>query len=83
MVTLKTPEISIVIRTYNEAKLLPRTLEAIMEQTEQCFEIVLVDSGSTDTTLEIARCYDKENIVTIPKHELTYSGALNIVIAAV
>lgn len=75
-------EIGIVIRTYNEAVMLPRTLRAIMGQTEQSFEIVLVDSGSTDATVEIARRHGRVKIIEIPKGQFTYGRALNIGIAA-
>ena len=76
-------EIGVVIRTHNEAALLPRMLDALMGQTEQSFEIVLVDSGSTDATVEIARRYDRVRIIEIPKKDFTYGRALNIGIAAV
>lgn len=71
-------KIGIVIRTYNEAALLPRTLDAVLSQAEQSFEIVLVDSGSTDATLEIARRYERVKIIEIQKKEFTYGRALNI-----
>jgi len=46
--------VSIVIPTLNEEKSLPLCLESIERQTEQNLEIVVVDSGSTDATREIA-----------------------------
>lgn len=76
-------ETGVVIRTYNESAMLPRTLEALFGQSEQSFRIVLVDSGSTDTTLEIARRYDRIKIIEIPKRDFTYGRALNIGIAAI
>jgi rhamnosyltransferase len=76
-------EISILIRTYNEEAFLPLTLEALFAQSEKSFDIVLVDSGSTDKTLEIARDYDDIRIIELPKKDFTYGRALNIGIAAV
>ena len=46
--------ISIIIPTLNEEENLERCLRAIMDQTYQDFEILIVDGGSKDTTLEIA-----------------------------
>ena len=48
--------ISVVIRTYNEARYLDELLAATRAQeSPSCdIEVVLVDSGSTDDTLEIA-----------------------------
>jgi len=76
------PEIGIVLRTFNEAALLGRTLDAVMGQSEQAFEIVLVDSGSTDSTLQIARGYDRVKVIEIAKKNFTYGRALNIGIEA-
>jgi len=76
-------EITILIRTYNEEALLPLTLEALMAQREKSFNIVLVDSGSTDKTLEIARYYEGIKIIEVPREDFTYGRALNIGIAAV
>lgn len=53
------PLVSIMIATYNSDKVLGRTLEAISKQsypTEQ-IEILIVDGGSSDATLDIAREY--------------------------
>jgi glycosyltransferase involved in cell wall biosynthesis len=75
-------QIGIVIRTYNEAALLSRMFNAVMSQSEQSFEIILVDSGSTDNTLEIANTYDRVKIIQIPKENFSYGRALNIGIAS-
>ena len=72
-------DISVVIRTLNEAAhigVLLQTLRA-QQQLGESLEIVLVDSGSTDKTLEIASSYDVE-LVQIPKSEFNYSTALNL-----
>lgn len=74
-------EIGIVIRTFNEAALLGRTLGSIMNQNEQSFEIVVVDSGSTDATISIARRYSRLNVIEMPQSKFTYGRALNLGIA--
>ncbi|MEK9135213.1 MAG: glycosyltransferase family 2 protein [Patescibacteria group bacterium] len=45
---------SIIIRTKNEEKLLGQCLTAVFNQNFKDFEVIIVDSGSTDKTLEIA-----------------------------
>lgn len=45
--------ISIVTATYNAAAVLPRLIESLLAQTDQDFEWVVADGGSTDGTLEI------------------------------
>ena len=47
--------VSIVIPAYNCAPYLAATLQSVMQQTERDLDIVVVDDGSTDATLAIAR----------------------------
>ncbi|MCS7189754.1 MAG: glycosyltransferase, partial [Bacteroidia bacterium] len=56
-------ELSVVIITYNEAHRLGATLEAIHEVAD---EIVIVDSGSSDSTREVALSYSKVRWHTHP-----------------
>lgn len=44
------PFFSIVVTTYNRAKLLKRALDSLVAQTERDWEAVVVDDGSTDNT---------------------------------
>jgi glycosyltransferase involved in cell wall biosynthesis len=72
-------KISIVLRTYNEQKHLKELLEGIESQACQNFdiEVLVVDSGSTDDTLNIASAF-KCKIVKISKDEFTFGRSLNI-----
>lgn len=49
------PLVSVVIPAYNAARTLTATVESALAQTVQDFEIVIVDDGSRDATLEVAR----------------------------
>jgi glycosyltransferase involved in cell wall biosynthesis len=51
------PFISVIIPTYNRAKLLPQAIESALVQTYPHYEIVIVDDGSTDETSEIIKPY--------------------------
>lgn len=68
---------SIVIRAYNEAQHLGRLLEGIRQQTIKDVEIILVDSGSTDSTVAIAESYGAK-VVHIPSAEFTFGRSLNL-----
>lgn len=74
---------SIVIRTLNEARFLGEALTAIENQTvkSESIEIVIVDSGSTDDTLDIARSHHCK-IVQMKKEDFTFGRALNVGCAA-
>ncbi len=69
---------SIVIRTLNESRYLEELLGAIADQHTPDFyvEVVLVDSGSTDGTLDIAKRHGCR-ITTIDKSEFTFGRSLN------
>jgi glycosyltransferase involved in cell wall biosynthesis len=67
---------SVVIRAYNESQHLPRLLEGIAHQTIKDVEVILVDSGSTDLTVQIAEKYGAR-IVHIPSAEFTFGRSLN------
>jgi len=71
-------DFSFVIRTYNEGKFLDKTLELI-NKLEGNFskEVIIVDSESTDNTLEIAEKYNCK-IIIVKRSEWTWGKALNI-----
>jgi rhamnosyltransferase len=70
-------EASIIIRTKNEATHLRETLTAVFAQEVSSFEVIVVDSGSTDRTLEIASSFPIR-ILTIKPKDFTYGYALNL-----
>ena len=67
---------SIIIRAYNEEKHIGRLLEGIRRQTLKDVEVIVVDSGSTDSTVEIAEARGAR-IVRIPSEEFTFGRSLN------
>ena len=77
MSNLNKPLVSIVIRTFNEEKFLSECLQAVCSQNYQGpVEILIVDSGSTDRTLEIAGKFNTK-IVSISKVDFTFGRSLN------
>lgn len=74
-------ETSIVVRSFNEARHLPRLIEGIRSQGYRDYETILVDSGSVDGTLDIARdSFDQ--VLQIDSHDFTFGYSLNRGIAA-
>ena len=70
------PDVSILIRTKNEGKYIGKTLSIIFSQTYKNIEVIIVDSGSTDRTLETAKKYPVR-IHEINPGEFTWGYALN------
>jgi len=68
-------ETSIIIRTKNEEKWLGECLSRLQSQTYQDFEILIIDSGSSDKTLAIAQSHQTK-IFSLPK-KFTYPYASN------
>lgn len=68
---------SIIIRTYNEAVWLPSVFRLLEEQQGASFEVIVVDSGSTDDTVEIAKRHSAR-IVHIAKADFSFGRSLNV-----
>jgi len=75
------PQCSIVIRAFNEEKHIGKLLSGVQLQAYPSIEVILVDSGSTDKTLEIVSKYPVE-VVKIDSSEFTFGRSLNKGIAA-
>ncbi|MGN0301576.1 MAG: glycosyltransferase family 2 protein [Anaerotardibacter sp.] len=51
----KTPEISVIIPIYNVEKYIAECLKSVANQTFNDFEVICIDDGSTDNSLDMAR----------------------------
>lgn len=71
------PKIGVVIRSLNEAEHLPKLIFGLKRQTLRVSDIVLVDSGSSDGTCELAKELGLR-VVCTPKEEFSFGKSLNI-----
>ncbi len=58
---MNTPYFSIIIPVYNVEKYLPQCLNSILEQSFKDYELILVNDGSKDNSLDICQDYMKRD----------------------
>lgn len=71
------PRVSVVIRCYNEVDHIGGVIEQVKNQRVKDLEIVAVDSGSNDGTLDVLTDHAVKT-VRIPKEEFSFGRSLNI-----
>jgi rhamnosyltransferase len=74
---MKIPLVSIVMRSYNEGWALRQTLPALRAQSFTDWELIVIDSGSTDGSDELIRAADPVHFVQIRPEEYNPSRVLN------
>lgn len=70
--------VSIIVPVYNAEKYLTECIESILKQDYHNIELILVNDGSSDRSLDICRKYEGDNIVVIDKRNEGVSIARNI-----
>jgi len=68
-----TYNISIIIPTYNAERYLGNLLNAFKEQTIKEYELIIIDSNSSDNTIQIAKKYTSK-VILIPNNEFDHGG---------
>ena len=74
---LKNPLVSIVLPMYNAAEYIKECVDSILMQTYSDFELLIIDDGSTDDSMEILEKYDDQRIRLI-KNEHNFIASLNL-----
>ena len=54
-------DISVIVPVYNTENFLDRCVQSILNQTFNNFELILIDDGSTDNSLQIIKKYENED----------------------
>ena len=68
---------SVVIPLYNKAHYIESTIRSVLRQTCQDFELIVVDDGSADNSLELARKYESDRVRVIAQENRGVSVARN------
>ena len=79
IVVKKQPKVSILVPCYNVEKYLPVCLDSICRQTLKDIEIICINDGSKDSTLDIIKRYAKQDnrFVVIDKENEGYGKSMN------
>lgn len=66
---------SVIVTAYNQPQEIKRAVESVLNQTEKCFEVIVVDDCSTDETPKILNSLaDSNPCVKIIRHEKNSSS---------
>jgi hypothetical protein len=76
------PQVSVLVKAFNHAPYIRQTIDSILGQSLQNFEIVVTDDASTDATSEVLRSLrdNRIRLQTLARN-LGISGAMNTTIA--
>ena len=58
---MTSPKISVILSAYNEEKFIGNAIESLVNQTLEDIEIIIINDGSTDNTLEIINGYARKD----------------------
>jgi glycosyltransferase involved in cell wall biosynthesis len=76
----KEPSVSVLLPVYNGEKTIARAIESILNQDFKDFELIILDDGSKDKTLDICKDYQKKDsrIILVHHENKGLSATLNI-----
>lgn len=70
--------VSAIIIVYNDERFIARAIESALNQTYRLVETIVVDDGSEDRSLEIARSYADQGVIVITKENGGAASARNL-----
>ena len=71
------PLVSIIMRSFNEGWALRETLPALTRQTHKNWELIVIDSGSTDGSIDLIRAANPAHLVQIRSQDYNPSRVMN------
>lgn len=70
-------KISIIVPSYNQGQYIEETLRSIIDQGYPNLELIVIDGGSTDQSVEIIRRYEKHITYWVSEKDKGQSDAIN------
>jgi len=74
---MREPLVSIIVRSFNEAWALRETLPALRAQDYTNWELIVIDSGSTDGSVDLIRAAQPQQFIQIEPHEYNPARVMN------
>jgi len=71
------PLVSVCIPAYNVEQYIGQAIQSVIDQTYQNIEVIVVDDGSTDNTLQTAKQYEGERVKVLSQQNKGASAARN------
>lgn len=71
------PEVTVIIPAYNEEKTIAKTIESIIASDYPNFQVFVIDDGSKDDTLKIAKKFENHKVKVFHKENNGKGSALN------
>lgn len=72
------PFLSIIIPSYNQGEYIERTILSVLNQSSPCkYELIVIDGGSTDNTLQILEKYSNKFSYWVSEKDSGQSEAIN------
>ena len=78
---MKNALVSVIIPVYNRADTIKRAIDSVLCQTYENLELILVDDGSTDGTVDVIKTFQDERVRMICQEHGGANKARNIGIA--
>ena len=79
---MNNPTYSVIMPVYNVEAFVAEAIESVLAQTFTDFELVIVDDGGSDRSMDICRTFDDARIRIVTQHNRGLAGARNSGIAA-
>lgn len=74
----KDPHITVLMPVYNAEKYIHEAIASVLTQTFEDFELLIINDGSTDGTLQIIQSFDDPRIVVVSQDNRGVAAALNV-----
>jgi glycosyltransferase involved in cell wall biosynthesis len=75
---INNPKVTVLMPAYNAARYIDEAITSILTQTFTDFELLIINDGSTDETLDIIQSFNDPRIVVINQQNKGIAAALNI-----